>query len=180
MAVHIMHDIETLSTENNALILSIGAVKFDHEHIIEKFEVAIFADDAQKYGLHIDAKTVVDFWFDPKRDEARRAYLEQGKVDLFSALDGYAMWVRQTAQADLGSAWANGATFDHIKLESAYKACKLDFPFTYKQQECYRTISNRFKDVPFERRGTHHAAIDDAESQAVHLMQINAVHNLGL
>jgi hypothetical protein len=31
------------------------------------------------------------------------------------------------------------------------------------------------KDVPFERVGVHHQAVDDAESQALHLMKILSV-----
>jgi hypothetical protein len=179
LLVHIMHDIETFSTQNNPVIPALGAVKFTREGVVDRFEIGIDPSDCQRYGLHIDAGTVL-WWMDPARDEARKYLLELGKIDLFAALDGYAMWIDQTPKESLGSMWANGATFDHVKLRSAYDACKIDVPWHYRAEECYRTISNRFKDIPFQRQGLHHGALDDAVSQAFHLVEIDKAHGLGL
>lgn len=178
MPIHVMHDIETLGTGNDPVVLSIGAVKFDGDQIIDRFHVGIDPKDSQRLGLKIDAETVL-WWLDPDRAEARAALLALPKVDLFSALDGYAMWLRGD-QPVTGSAWANGATFDHIKLRSSYDACRLDYPFPFWREECYRTMKNRFRDIPFQRIGTYHSALDDAESQAAHLQEICKAHGIKL
>lgn len=170
--IHVMHDIETWAKDSaTPVLLSIGAVKFDGETIIDRFHVGVDPVDCQRFGLEIEADTVM-WWMDEARAEARKQLLELGRVDLFAALDGYAMWVRQTAKDDLGSAWGNGSNFDNAKLKSIYQKAQVEWPFSYKQEECYRTMRNRYPDVPFTRLGVHHGALDDAESQAVHLQAI--------
>lgn len=168
---HIMVDLETFSTANNALIVTLGAVLFDANTILDRFSVGIEPSDAQRYGLHVDAATVM-WWMDPERDAARRILFEQAKVDLDSALMGFKQWVEQVPEDERGSVWGNGATFDNVKLKSAYDAARLDYPFTYKQDECYRTLKNRCPNIEFTRVGLLHVAVDDAESQATHLQAI--------
>lgn len=176
---HIMGDIETLSTANNPVLLSLGAVRFDAENIIDRFHVGIDPADCERYGLVIDAKAVM-WWLDPKREQARKELLEQGRVDLFSALDGFSAWVREVPADELGSFWGKGATFDNVKLKSAYQATGLEYPFSYKQDECYRTMANRCIAVEYEQIGTAHNAVSDAESQAVHLQKICKHYEIAL
>lgn len=172
MAIHVMADIETLGLADDCLILSIGGVKFDETSIIDKFHVGIDPVDAQRYGLKIDASTAWNYWCDPKRDEARKRLFELPKVDLFAALDGFALWVEQTPTAQRGSLWGKGATFDNVRIKNAYKAAGLTYPFTYRQDECYRTLANRCPDVEYRQVGVAHDALDDATSQALHLQEI--------
>lgn len=179
LQTHVMHDIETFSTANNPVITALGAVKFNAEGIIDRFEIGIDPADCQRVGLVMDAGAVM-FWLSDKQAEARKYLLEMGRIDLFSALDGYSNWLAETPKDNLEAAWANGATFDHIKLESAYRAVGLDFPFSYKRQLCYRTVSRLFPDVEFKRSGIHHGALDDAVSQAEHMIEIAKTHGLRL
>lgn len=194
MNFHVMVDIETLGTGNNALPLSIGAVKFTKTDILGKFEVGIDPDDAQRYGRQITGGTVM-WWFDPKRDDARKRIFDMTKVDLASALHGFADWCRlpiaigtpedevpldgeQVLQ--LGSLWGNGAIFDNVILENAAAATRTDWPFDFRRNECYRTMKNRNPDIRFERHGVHHDAVDDALSQALHLQRICAARGFEL
>lgn len=179
MAIHVMQDIETWGTGNKAVPVSIGAVKFDGNDIIDKFHVGIDPEDAQRYGLEIDAGTLL-WWMSEERDAARKEWLALPKVDMFAALDGFAIWVKQTPTDDLGSLWGNGATFDNVILRSAYAAAGLDYPVRFFKDECYRTVKNRCKDVEFVRIGTHHSAVDDAASQALHLMAIAKKYGFNL
>lgn len=169
--IHIMGDLETFGTGNNALPVSLGAVKFDGDRIIERFHVGIDPVDAERFGLKIDAGTIM-WWFDAERDEARKQWLALPKVDLIAALDGFATWVEETPKADRGSFWGNGATFDNIILCSAYAAAGLTYPFYFTRDACYRTMKNLAPDIELVRVGTHPNAADDAESQAVHLQDI--------
>lgn len=171
MAIHVMSDIETFGKGNDALIVSVGGVKFDKTGILDRFHVGIDPEDAERFGLKIDASTVM-YWLDPKRDQARKELLELPKVDLYSALDGFKLWVEQTPLDDRGSLWGKGATFDNVRIKNAFDAVGIDYPFSYRQDECYRTLMNRCQDVPYEQLGTAHSAIADAESQALHLIAI--------
>jgi hypothetical protein len=178
--IHVMHDIETLATESNLpVLLSLGAVKFDETGILDRFHVRFDTVDGQRLGLQIEAATV-EWWMDNERLEARAQLLSMGKVDTYAGLDGYAMWVRQTPADQLGSAWSQGSSFDNAKLEAIYKKLQLDWPFSYRQIECYRTMRNRFEDVKFKRLGVHHGALDDAESQAQHMIEIVKAHGIRL
>lgn len=191
MHYHVMADIETLGTGNNALPIVLGGVKFSGDMIIDKFEVGIDPDDAQRYGRVITGGTIM-YWFDPKRDEARKRLFDIPKVDLSSALQGFADWCRiepvEAASApdapspawQLGSLWGKGSTFDNIILRAAAEATHTDWPFSFRQDECYRTLANRCPDVPYEQVGVAHVAVDDALSQALHLQRICAAKGFEL
>ncbi len=178
--VHVMHDIETLAVKSSLpVLLSLGAVKFTSDGILEQFHVRIDPVDCQRHGLEIEADTV-EWWMDEERAEARRQLHTMGKVDLYAALDGYAMWINETPKDQLGSGWSQGSSFDNAKLEAIYVKLGIEWPFGYRQIECYRTMRNRFADVPFKRMGVHHGALDDAHSQAAHMVQIVQAHGIRL
>lgn len=169
MTTNIMGDIETLGTGRHALVLSIGACKFNATEIVDKFHVAIDPVNAQALGLNIEAGTVM-WWLDPERAPAREQLLKHERHDLVTALHGFASWIGD-ADATL---WGNGATFDNIVLRDAYAAAGLDYPIRFWNDACYRTIKNRRPDIKLVREGVHHDALDDAVSQAKHLQAICA------
>ncbi len=180
MSTHVMIDIETWAKDSaKPLPLSIGAVKFDGVTIIDRFHVGIDPVDAQRYGLDIEAGTV-NWWMDDDRQEARKQLATLGKVDLFSVLDGFQLWVNTTPTSERGSAWSNGSNFDLAKLKAIYQIVGIEWPFGYKQEECYRTMRNRYPSISFNRIGVAHGALDDAESQAVHLQAICLAHGIAL
>lgn len=191
MHYHVMADIETLGTGNNALPIVIAGVKFNKNTILGKFEVGVDPDDAQRYGRVITGGTVM-YWFDPKRDEARKRLFEMPKVDLASAVHGFAEWCRMPVAPDtaegeipleplkLGSLWGKGSTFDNIILRAAAEVTHTEWPFSFRQDECYRTMANRFPDVEYQQHGVAHVAVDDALSQALHLQLICAKHGIAL
>lgn len=180
MAIHIMPDIETWNLSAHApLILSIGAVKFDQDKIIDRFHVGIDPVDSARFGLVPDAKTML-YWMDPKRDEARAKLLELVKVDLFSAVDGFVGWCNMTPAEERGSIWGKGATFDNVRLKAVCDRLEIEYPASYRQDECYRTMANRCPDVKYTQIGTAHDGLDDAESQAVHLQAICKQYGIAL
>lgn len=178
--IHVMGDIETWAKDSHIpLILSLGAVKFDGEEIVERFEIGIDPVDAQRHGLEIEADTVL-WWMKDEQAEARKRLEMLPKIDLFSALDGFALWVKQTPLDQFGDFWGNGAVFDNAKLQQIYRKVGVEWPFSYRQDACYRTLKNRCPDVEFVRAGTLHSAVDDAESQARHLQAICKARGLAL
>lgn len=177
--IHVMIDIETIGRSNAPVLLEIGAVKFNADEVLDRIQIGVDPEDCERYGLKCDASTFM-YWMRDKMAEARKAQNELGRVDLFSALDGFAGWVRQTPEEQRGSAWGKGATFDNVKLKSAYDAVRLEYPFTYRQDECYRTIANRFPDIEYAQAGVAHSGVADAESQAIHLITICKAHGIVL
>lgn len=173
MADHVMLDIETWGTGPDAVVISIGACIFDPygNDIRDRFYVAIDPDSNVAAGRKIDVSTVL-WWMSPDRDTPRRRWLEQSKVDLYTALDGFAVWCPDAP------VWGNGATFDNVILGSAYKSVGLSQPWKFWHDRCYRTVKSMVPGIPLHRIGEHHDALDDAVSQARHLQAM--VEHAGL
>lgn len=165
--MHVMLDLETLSTRPNAAILSVGAVAFDSSGIHSKFCMAIHPE--QLIG-HIDGGTVA--WWMKQSEEARQEATKgiDGPDYLCSA---FAKWFQIVGGEEL---WGNGADFDNVIFKSMYDAVGLKAPWEFYNNRCYRTLKNCtsvLNEVPLERVGVHHNAVNDAESQARHLIAID-------
>jgi exodeoxyribonuclease VIII len=118
-----------------------------------------------RHGLKMDASTVM--WWMKQSDQARAAFNEKG-VSLSTALSDFMDWLDDKALV-----WGNGATFDNVILDNAYRATGLTKPWKYNADRCYRTLKALYPQVPAgERSGTYHNALDDAKHQAMHASRI--------
>lgn len=182
MAVHVMWDLETFGLRSARKIpipSAIGAVKFDGTTILDKFRVGIDPVDAERYGLTVSASTFV-WWLDPKRADARAAWLDLPKVPLDAALIGLMEWIREVPLEDLGSSFGKGSTFDNVLLKDYCELAQVEYLFSYRQDECYRTLANRNPDIKYEQLGIAHDPLDDAMSQAVHTQRLAAAGRIEL
>ena len=170
MPTHVMLDLETFGVGNEAAPISIGAVKFDKIEILDRFHVGIHPESCEQRKLTISASTVL-WWLDDARRDAWHAWQALEKVDLWLALDGFSKWAAPTADTEI-VVWGNGSTFDNIILRSAYAACGMEYPAKFWNDRCYRTVKGLAPEIKLQRVGTHHSAVDDAESQARHLQAI--------
>jgi exodeoxyribonuclease VIII len=164
----VMVDLETLSTESNACILSIGAARFFPRGtgIMDHFEVFVDPKSCTAAGLVIDADTVM-WWMHGDQDGARKELMACPRLPLRTALLMFMEWLKGDRPV-----WGNGAIFDNVILRNAYKAAGLGVPWSYWNDRCYRTMKSQYPDVKMVRKGTHHSAAADAVSQAVHLQAI--------
>lgn len=161
---HVMVDLETMGTSNNAAIIAIGAVKFNKEKITDRFYKVVSLRSSVEAGLSIEADTVM--WWMEQSDEARRALLKPSRP-LRAVLIEFATWLGENPVV-----WGNGSDFDNTILSNAYKRCELIAPWQYYNNRCFRTMRAMFPHIAFERPGTYHNALDDAENQAKHLIKI--------
>lgn len=175
MTTHVMVDLETMGTGNEAAIVSIGAVKFDPmgSGIDDAFYVGVSLASSVAFGLKTDPGTVL-WWMDAERDLARKALLASDFVDLPTALEGVAMWIGDKSLP----VWGNGATFDNVILRNAYIKVGFDCPWSFRDDRCYRTLKNLAPGIDVPNVGTLHQALNDATAQAQHMQQI--VKYLGL
>ena len=163
--MHVMLDLETLGTRPGDTILSIGAVKFDAEKGLgEEFYVTIKPDSCKEAGLKAQ-KSTIEWW--GKQSEEAKAAAFKGEFTLEAALLKLSMWMPPIEQAVV---WGNGANFDNALLAAAYRAVKMDPPWNFWNDRCYRTISSMFMKSRVERVGTYHNALDDAKTQALRLI----------
>lgn len=168
----VMIDLETLSTEPNACVLSIGACFFDiktgdigaefHKHI----DVG-----GRNDNVHISADTVL-WWL--KQPEAARAAITQAKsvTLLAQALTDLFIFISKTKQPTV---WSNGASFDLVILRTHYKRWGISAPWQYWQERDTRTLVDIAKRITgTDASNTVRVAGDikhDALADAIHQAQ---------
>lgn len=162
---HIMLDIETLGIKPGCIVLSIGAVEFDHTGITKEFIVHIDPQDAERCGLSAEAGTVM--WWLSQSKEAQDALstgtpraLQGALIDLVHAFDWNDVKV-----------WCNGASFDFPILQAAFAAVGMKAPWAYYNEMDFRTLKNFYSKSTFKRMQVQpelaHDALEDARAQAL-------------
>ena len=166
-----MLDLETMGNGPDAAIVAIGAVEFDIQTrtMDRQFYAVVSLESAVAAGGIMDPATVI--WWLQQSDDARKLFKEKGQT-ISAALTDFAAWLAQTGQVDDLKIWGNGAAFDNVILSSAYRRSGIPLPWQFRNDRCYRTIKGLYKHVKMQRQGTHHNALDDAISQAQHLIDI--------
>lgn len=162
---HICLDLETLSTNANAVIVTIAAVKFSFaSDETEEFCVNINPFESKSLGLHIDPLTL-DWWRE-RPEEVRQAW-KLSPIGLSGGLDGFDTFCGQSKH----KYWANGVGFDFPILDSSYKILGRKTPYnywnTYDMRTAYYLAGFDTKNAP--RVGQYHNAIDDCKTQILHL-----------
>jgi exodeoxyribonuclease VIII len=187
---HVMLDLETMGNGNRAAIVAIGACEFDpagasrgsgnpDTPITNKFYCQVALQSSMGAGLDIDVSTIL--WWMQQSDAARKSTFCGDNTQLLpTALLKFREWLQSLMSISEVSrasgfdvaVWGNGATFDNVIIRSAYKACGLRCPWSFRTDKCYRTVKNLAPQVPFEKYGTAHNALDDAIAQALHLQKV--------
>lgn len=174
--MQIMLDIETMGNGSQAAIIAVGAVAFDINGVHAKFYAQCTLESSVKAGLVMDTSTVL--WWLRQSEQARAAFEYNEKADpLSEALMGFSVFCWENQVSGM---WGNGATFDNVIMSNAYKLTGLEQPWKFWHDRCYRTVKSMYPDVELVRTGTHHNAVDDAESQALHLIDICKTHGVKL
>lgn len=178
---HIMLDLETLDTKTSAVVLSIGAVVFDPMGLCGETFYVEMTDDTevqQAHGRTISGKTV-NWWM--QQDASARGLFADAETRMagerqntHNALSAFSNFVFKHGARN-ARIWGNGADFDNLILGSLYESFNISKPWSYGKNRCYRTMKREFgENIPIKRTGTHHNALDDAITQAVHLQEIYA------
>lgn len=161
----VMLDLETLSLEPNACIVSIGATRFSiQDGIKDQFSVNIDPFDSKSYGLHIDKDTIA--WW-KKQDPAVSDMWKIDPQPLKEALTAFCLWFGGRSIPIYG----NSPSFDCIAIKEAMKATGIPCPWNFRDETDYRTICKMVA-VPFEKGDNAHSALHDAIYQTEHLLKI--------
>lgn len=166
--MNVMLDLETMGNGANAAIIAIGAVAFGDGKIYSRFYRQVSLESSVSSGLVCDPSTIM--WWMQQSDEARAAFKGNDIADhLCVALQAFSQWFQEVGGVEV---WGNGATFDNVILSNAYRAIGVNQPWKFWDDRCYRTIKAMSPSIKAERIGTYHNAVNDAETQAAHLMKI--------
>jgi hypothetical protein len=175
----IMLDLETLGTAPGSVILSIGAVRFDDEKILDTFYVNISPESCVAAGLRMDVSTVM--WWMGQSDEARKSLVTGEALVLHEALNEFGKWALRFGTSEAGKVdeiWGNGSDFDNVLLSHAYAAAGMPLPWSHRANRDYRTVRALVPGVVFEKPTIAHNALEDARAQAAHLIKM--LNYLGL
>jgi DNA polymerase III epsilon subunit-like protein len=135
----IMLDLETLSTRPNAIILSIGAIKFERKgpirelNELDQFYKRIDIQSCRELGLHYE-ESVNDWWSRQDQNIRYEALENPDRSCLKDVLHEFKDWFRGCKLI-----WANGDDFDCVILAEAYKAAGIDVPWNYWDTRDVRT-----------------------------------------
>jgi hypothetical protein len=167
--LNVMLDLETLSTTSDAVVLQIGACRFETEGALsDTFERTIDIDSCLKAGLRVDGSTV-DWWL-RQTEAARLAVTDTRARPLHDALSDFSGWLGVVNfQEPEFLLWSHGASFDVPILESAYRAIGWKAPWNYRAPRDTRTLFQLAGELAgWDRpyRETAHTALADAVAQA--------------
>lgn len=170
-ALHIMVDLETMGNRPTSAIVAIGAAQFDEKGVGETFYQTVDLESSMEAGLTVDAGTIM--WWMKQSEAARRALTENNET-LHTALVRFSCWLDtlhvgyDTSSADV-EIWGNGAAFDNVILANAYRALDMPVPWSFWNDQCYRTLKKQFPHlvIPMDVTRTAHKAVDDAVHQAM-------------
>lgn len=167
--MQIMIDIETLSTEPNAAIASIGAVAFEFSKgVVDEFYQKIDITDSIKTGGAIDGDTLK--WIFNQSSEMI-AEISSGQTTVKNALNSLFDWVQSF---DTYVMWANSPSFDLTIIRSAALRNEIDVPWMFWHERDYRTFISYASEFGFQRKYTSghvsHNALEDSHNQAHELI----------
>ena len=158
-------DLETLSTNNDAAVLAIGAVVFDEDAVHEALYIPLSPDHG-----HISASTVL--WWMGQSDDARKAITEKEPMNPALAAGKLAAFYELSGAQEV---WANSPNFDMVILENWWsRVSTMKWPFHFRHYRDLRTLKNLARDLDIVASSpkpvTAHNALDDARSQAEYII----------
>jgi len=175
----LMIDIETMGTDNNSAIISIGAVFFNKEKIGREFYKIINLQSNLDVNLVINEDTVI--WWEKQSLEAKKEFSNITKApDLTEVLNDFINFIKEENQIKKIKPWGNGAAFDIPILENAFKQCNLEIPWKYYNVKCFRTLKSLFKidASKIKPNVLKHHSLNDAKYQAKYAQEIFKKYNI--
>jgi len=164
-----MIDLETLSTKSNAVILTIGAIKFNRNeeplplNRMDTFYRKIDIQSCMDVGLTTDKKTI-EWWNKQSNEVVVEAFEGDDRIPLEEMLTQFSMWFENSNR----KIWSHGDDFDCVILNNAYTACKLEPPWKFWNTRDTRTLFDikNFNLNSIQNKQPHNA-LEDAYAQVL-------------
>ena len=175
MTFAISLDIETLSTNKNAVVLAIGATTISLDGSPEKtFYARLDPQEQIDMGRHVSASTIR--WWMQQSNAAQVTTFDGVTVKAATALELLTAWLAEEGSPPI---YTNGPAFDAAILESLAEDLKMRAPWSHRQNRDLRTVeesilltSDEFLHERFYARKERvysnmvaHNALDDAKAQ---------------
>ena len=161
--IHAMIDLETLSTNPNATILTVGGVKFDPYTRAEPSQGMYFrvdVDSQTAMGRDVMQETL-DWWGTQDKEIMEEALGDNDRISIDEMLKTINKWC-----VGVDVFWSQGPLFDYAILQDFYAQMKTPVPWNYWQIRDSRTLFSLVPRDQNEKRAGLHNALEDCYFQA--------------
>ena len=155
--IHGMIDLETLSTNPNAVILTVGGVKFDPHTTMKHYNELYFrvdVDSQTKIGRHVMQDTL-DWWSKQPKEISEEALSDENRIGLEEMIKQINKW-----SVGVDVFWCQGPLFDYAILQNIYMQLGHPVPWQYWQIRDSRTLFSLVPRDNEKREGLHNALQD--------------------
>ena len=167
----VMIDLETLATSTDAVVLTIGAVRFDpfgsdiKEPAMDSFYVKVDIDSCDELGLVSNDDTIA-WWAQQSTEAQAEAFEGTDRVHIREAFDRLYKFCWGAKRV-----WSNGAAFDVPICEHVYKKLNKAIPWSFWAVRDVRTAFDLGINPNRPPVMAHHA-LQDAWNQAVGIQNV--------
>lgn len=167
----VMIDLETLATSTDAVILTIGAVKFDpfgrdiSEPAMDSFYVKVDIDSCDELGLVANDDTIA-WWAQQSKEAQAEAFEGDDRIHIREAFDKLYKFCWGAKRV-----WSNGAAFDVPICEHVYRKLNKAIPWSFWAVRDVRTAFDLGINPNRPPVLAHHA-LQDAWNQAVGIQNV--------
>ena len=167
--IHGMIDLETLSTNPNATILTVGGVKFDPYTMAEPSQGMYFRVDVNsqtEMGRDVMQETI-NWWSKQPKEISDEAFSDDNRAsldDMIKKINKFSVGVDVF--------WCQGPLFDYAILQDIYKQLGYPVPWQYWQIRDSRTLFSLVPKDPDEKRTGLHNALEDCYFQAKKVQRV--------
>lgn len=157
----LMCDIESLSTDFNAVILTLGAVIFDpfSDSEMQEFYIRLNVEEQEALGSKIDPNTI-EWW--SKQDPAiiEEAFTDENRISFYEGMQKFHKFAWNCSKF-----WSHGSSYDLVILQIAFQKLKMHCPWSYYDIRDTRTLFD-LADAEMPQAQKHNA-LEDAKRQAI-------------
>lgn len=157
----VMFDLETLNTEADSVVLTLGAVVFDpvknefYDELYLKFDVEQQMDKGRT-----TSDSTLEWWGKQAQEVQEAAFSETNRQSIEDCLQAFRQFVHKH-KAD--RIWSQGS-MDPLIMNHMYKQFGQPVPWSYWMERDSRTMFDFYE--PNMDRSKHHDALEDAREQA--------------
>lgn len=171
---HLMVDIETLGSSNQAVITSIAAVQFNIEtgDTGEEFHVHLKIDDQD--GHIFDGDTIL--WWLCQSDEARNRLvsgIRNHGMSILAAMESFVRFFADNCHTDT-MVWSRPPSFDLTIIKNGLDSLSYVTPWNFRNVRCVRTLASFAPEIvnKFKSGGVEHDALEDCHTQIKYTSEI--------
>lgn len=175
MTIAVTLDLETLSTRPDAVILSLGAIKFNPyslEPHYEELEMRLDVDEQLSMGRHVMDSTM-EWWGSQSPEVQEAAFGDENRISVADFMRRLNKFVNRADEI-----WCQGPVFDIGILENLYRQMETPSPWQYWSIRDSRTLFKVFGERRNMSRTNAHNAVADCIAQSRGIQEIIRQYNI--